>query len=278
MRLLLEPFSVWLENDRRLRELNVLREAAEADNRSLLSRLGRTDISDSIIGVEDWPEGRDGGRRSGRENRRAGTYSRRNRLGQGGGRQVDSRTIARASGPFLRVNCGAIPPELVDSELFGHERGSFSGAVGQRKGWFERTDGGTLFLDECGELSLAAQVRLLRILQDGIFERVGGEHPVHVDLRVVAATHRNLESMVAAGEFRQDLWYRLAVFPIRLPPLRERTEDIAEMAAHFTSKAAQRLGVPQLIPSADDVRLLSNYVGRAMFVSWQPLLSARDPR
>jgi transcriptional regulator with GAF, ATPase, and Fis domain len=259
VRLLLEPFSVWLENDRRLRELNVLREAAEADNRSLLSRLGRNDISESIIGE-----------RTGLKEVMAGVdrVARTDVpvliLGEtGSGKEVVARAIhersSRAGGPFLRVNCGAIPPELIDSELFGHERGSFSGAVGQRKGWFERADGGTLFLDECGELSAAAQVRLLRILQDGNLERVGGEHSVRVDVRVLAATHRNLEAMAAAGQFRHDLWYRLAVFPIRLPPLRERTEDIAEMVTHFIAKAAQRLGIPPLTPSDEDARLLRSY-------------------
>ncbi len=148
----------------------------------------------------------------------------------GSGKEVVARAIhkqsGRSSGPFLRVNCGAIPPELVDSELFGHEAGSFTGATGLRKGWFERADKGTLFLDECGELPLAAQVRLLRILQDGTFERVGGEKQLQVDVRVVAATHRNLQAMVGEGTFREDLWYRLAVFPIKLPPLRDRPEDI----------------------------------------------------
>jgi hydrogenase-4 transcriptional activator len=259
LRLLLEPFAVWLENDRRLRELSALREAAEADKRSLLSRLGRNDISDSIIGARSGLKGVMEG-----VEQVARTDVPVLILGEtGSGKEVVARAIhehsLRASGPFLRVNCGAIAAELVDSELFGHERGSFSGAVAQRKGWFERADGGTLFLDECGELSLAAQVRLLRILQDGIFERVGGERPVHVDVRVIAATHRNLEAMVAAGEFRQDLWYRMAVFPIRLPPLRERTEDIPEMAAHFASKAAQRLGIPMLSVSDEDVRTLRDY-------------------
>ena len=156
LRLLLEPFTVWLENDRRLRELTTLREAAEADRRSLLSRLGRHDISDSIIGAEtglkDVME---------RVDQVARTDVPVLILGEtGSGKEVVARSIhqrsRRATGPFLRVNCGAIPPELVDSELFGHERGSFTGAVGARKGWFERADGGTLFLDECGELSLAA--------------------------------------------------------------------------------------------------------------------------
>ena len=259
LQLLLEPFAVWLENDRRLRELKTLSEAAAADNRSLLSRLNRNDITDSIVGAET-------GLRPVLQ--RVDQVSRTDVpvliLGEtGSGKEVVARAIhqrsLRAAGPFLRVNCGAISPELVDSELFGHERGSFTGAVGQRKGWFERADGGTLFLDECGELSLAAQVRLLRILQDGVFERVGGEKQVSVDVRVIAATHRDLQSMTLVNQFREDLWYRLAVFPIRLPPLRERTQDIAAMARHFAERSAQRLGIRVLWPSAEDIEALSGY-------------------
>ena len=157
------------------------------------------------------------------------------------------------------MNCGAIPAGLIDSELFGHERGSFTGAAQQRKGWFERADGGTLFLDEIGELPLAAQVRLLRILQDGSFERVGGTRPLHADVRIVAATHRDLHAMVSEGTFREDLWYRLAVFVIHLPPLRERPEDIAALATHFALRAATRFGLPALVPTRDDVSLLAGY-------------------
>jgi transcriptional regulator with GAF, ATPase, and Fis domain len=165
----------------------------------------------------------------------------------------------RHGGPFLRVNCGAIPPDLIDSELFGHERGSFTGAVNSRVGWFERADGGTLFLDEIGELPLAAQVRLLRILQDGSFQRVGGEKQVHVDVRVVAATHRDLREMTVQGRFREDLWYRIAVFPIRLPALRERPEDIAALATHFAQRASKRLGGLPLTPTVEQVECLTAY-------------------
>lgn len=256
---LLEPFSVALQNDHRVRELIALREAVEADNRSLLSRLDRHDISDSIVGAET-------GLKPVMEqiNLVARSDAPVLVLGEtGSGKEVVARAIhtrsARSSGPFLRVNCGAIPPELIDSELFGHERGSFTGAVGDRKGWFERADGGTLFLDECGELPPAAQVRLLRILQDGTFERVGGEQSQSVDVRIVAATHRDLATMVGAGRFRQDLLYRLAVFPIRLPPLRERPSDIAALAAHFALRAAKRLGLQPLVPSARDVGMLVGY-------------------
>ena len=256
---LLEPLSIALENDHRLRELVSLREAAEAENRGLLSRLGRHDISESIVGA-------DTGLREVME--QIDLVARADApvlvLGEtGSGKEVVARAIhlksRRASGPFLRVNCGAIPPELVDSELFGHERGSFTGALNERRGWFERADGGTLFLDECGELPPAAQVRLLRILQDGQYERVGGEKPRRCDVRIVAATHRDLQAMVSAGTFRQDLWYRMAVFPIKLPPLRERPVDIPALAAHFAVRAASRLGSPPLTPDSSDVDLLRAY-------------------
>jgi hydrogenase-4 transcriptional activator len=259
LRALLEPFTVAIENDRRVRELTSLREAVEADNRSLLSRLERHDISDSIVGAET-------GLRPVME--QIELVARSDVpvliLGEtGSGKEVVARAIhtrsPRAAKPFLRVNCGAIPPELIDSELFGHERGSFTGAVGVRKGWFERADGGTLFLDEVGELPLAAQVRLLRILQDGTFERVGGERPLTVDVRIVAATHRDMHELVDSGRFREDLWYRVAVFPIRLPPLRERIGDIPAMAAHFALRAAKRLGTASLVPSPEDINLLVAY-------------------
>ena len=181
----------------------------------------------------------------------------------GSGKEVIARAIhaqsSRAFGPFIRVNCGALPTELIDSELFGHERGSFTGAMATRRGWFEQAHGGTLLLDEIGELSLAAQVRLLRVLQDGLLQRVGGERPLSVDVRVIAATHRDLASMVESGRFRQDLWYRLAVFPIALPPLRDHPEDIPAMAEHFARRAAARFGVPFRSPSEHDLRLLSGY-------------------
>jgi transcriptional regulator with GAF, ATPase, and Fis domain len=181
----------------------------------------------------------------------------------GTGKELVARAIhnrsARHNGPFDRVNCGAIPSELIDSQLFGHERGAFTGAVEARRGWFERADGGTLFLDEIGELPPAAQVRMLRILQDGWMERVGGEKAINVDVRIVAATHRDLASMVAEGRFREDLWYRIAVFPIVLPPLRERTEDISMLAAHFAARAATRFGLAQVAPTSDDLTLLASY-------------------
>lgn len=253
-----EPLRVAADNDHRYHELVALREAAEADNRSLRSRLGRSEHEELIGsggGLKDVSE---------RIELVASSDVPVLIMGEtGSGKEMVARAIhtrsSRLKGPFLRVNCGAIPPELIDSELFGHERGSFTGAVAERKGWFERANNGTLFLDECGELPSAAQVRLLRILQDGIFERVGGEKPVSVDVRVVAATNRDLHAMVASGEFRHDLWYRLAVFPIHLPPLRERLGDIAELASHLTRRAAERFGFPLRLPTPEDISLLMAY-------------------
>jgi transcriptional regulator with GAF, ATPase, and Fis domain len=257
-RALLEPFSVALENHHRLRELQALREAAEAEKRSLLTRLGRTEGADTIVGAE-------AGLRPVME--RVELVARADVpvliLGEtGAGKEVIARAIhlrsARA-GAFIRVNCGAIPPDLIDSQLFGHERGSFTGAVDTRKGWFERADGGTLFLDEIGELPPAAQVRLLRVLQDGSVERIGAQETLKVDTRIVAATHRDLTVMIRAGRFREDLWYRIAVFPVLLPPLRERREDIPALARHFVQRAAVRFGLPVRMPSARDMATLVDY-------------------
>jgi transcriptional regulator with GAF, ATPase, and Fis domain len=181
----------------------------------------------------------------------------------GSGKEVIARLIHSSSrrhdGPFIRVNCAAIPPELVDSQLFGHERGAFTGAAHQHVGWFERADRGTLLLDEVGELPLAAQVRLLRVLQDGELERIGGRQTLHVDCRIIASTHRDLPTMVSEGTFREDLWYRLTTFPILIPPLRDRLEDIPDLALHFAKRAAVHYGVRQSSPSAEDIKLLQGY-------------------
>jgi two-component system, NtrC family, nitrogen regulation response regulator NtrX len=145
-----------------------------------------------------------------------------------------------ASGPFIKVNCAAIPNELIESELFGHEKGAFTGASSLRRGKFELADGGTIFLDEIGDLHEASQAKLLRILQDGELQRVGGEQTIRVNVRLVSATNRRLEELVAAGRFRDDLFYRLSVVPIRMPPLRERPEDVEELAGYFLNEFCSR--------------------------------------
>jgi hydrogenase-4 transcriptional activator len=166
----------------------------------------------------------------------------------------------RKDGPFIKVNCGAIPDSLIDSELFGHEKGAFTGAVAQKRGRFERADGGTIFLDEIGELPPQVQVRLLRVLQNREIERVGGAGPIPVDIRVIAATHRNLQSMVSEGSFREDLWFRINVFPIIVPPLRQRRGDIPVLARHFIKEKCREFGVvgtPDIAPGA--LERLANY-------------------
>jgi transcriptional regulator with GAF, ATPase, and Fis domain len=181
----------------------------------------------------------------------------------GTGKEIIARAIHEQSpfrnGPFRRVNCGAIAPELIDSELFGHEAGAFTGAVARRKGWFEQAHGGTLFLDEVGELAPAAQVRLLRVVQDGEVVRVGGDRPVSVKVRIVAATHRDLPAMVETQAFREDLYYRLSVFPIVIPPLRDRPGDIRAFAEYFAERAAHRFGLRAVPVSEEDVQMLATY-------------------
>jgi Nif-specific regulatory protein len=148
-----------------------------------------------------------------------------------------------ASGPFIKFNCAALPESVIESELFGHEKGSFTGAAALRKGRFEEADGGTVFLDEVGELTLPMQAKLLRVLQEKIFERVGGNTPIKVDLRILAATNRDLADMVSKGTFREDLYYRLNVFPITIPPLRDRGNDIVALADHFVPHFAKEMGI-----------------------------------
>ena len=185
----------------------------------------------------------------------------------------------RRDGPFITVNSGAIPETLVDSELFGHEKGAFTGAIEQKRGRFERADGGTIFLDEIGELPLHAQVRMLRVIQEHRIERVGGSESVSVDIRVIAATHRDLPGMVRDKQFREDLLFRLNVFPITVPPLRERNEDIPALVRHFIEEKTRDLRLhspPKLAPGSIDtlmayhwpgnVRELENVVERALIL------------
>ncbi len=181
----------------------------------------------------------------------------------GTGKEMVARAIhinsAREAKPFVKVNCAALAQGVLESELFGHEKGSFTGAVARRLGRFELADGGTLFLDEVGDLPLDVQVKLLRVLQEREFERVGGAETIKVDVRVVSATHRDLEKQIAAGEFREDLYYRLNVFPIMLPPLRQRTGDIAILAEHFIGKYARAAGKNVRGLDAGAVAALSGY-------------------
>ncbi|MHA6205499.1 sigma-54 dependent transcriptional regulator [Dyella soli] len=166
-------------------------------------------------------------------------------LGESGtGKEMVARAIhdcsPRRDKPFVAINCGAIPAELLESELFGHEKGAFTGAISTRKGRFELAEGGTLFLDEIGDMSLPMQVKLLRVLQERVFERVGSNRTQRCDVRIIAATHRNLEAAIEAGQFRQDLFYRLSVFPLEMPALREHLEDLSELVSEFNQRLARR--------------------------------------
>jgi sigma-54 specific flagellar transcriptional regulator A len=206
-------------------------------------------------------------------------------LGESGtGKELVAHTIHqnsdRASGPFIPVNCAAIPLELLESELFGHEKGSFTGAHQTRIGRFELATGGTLFLDEIGDMPLAMQAKLLRVLQDRVFERVGGNKSIRVDVRVIAATHKDLLLSIRENRFREDLYYRLNVFPIEIPPLRERKEDIASLIQHFMSQTqAGSLGQDKWLQFSEEtfqflndyawpgnVRELANLVERLMIL------------
>jgi len=185
----------------------------------------------------------------------------------------------REEKPFVRVNCAALAPGILESELFGHEKGSFTGAMARRPGRFELADGGTLFLDEVGDLPMEVQIKLLRTLQEREFERVGGHETIKVDVRMISATNRNLEKMIEEGEFREDLYYRLNVFPINLPPLRDRLEDLPVLTNHFISKFARQMGTAPQPPSSDaiaklreynwpgNVRELENIIERAMILA-----------
>lgn len=201
----------------------------------------------------------------------------------GTGKEMLARAIhqesPRANGPFVAVSCAALPETLIESELFGHERGAFTSAIQSRKGRFELANGGTLFLDEIGELSAAVQVKLLRVLQEREFERVGGTRTLTVDIRLIAASNRDLEQEVKEGRFRQDLFFRLNVVPLALPPLRDRPEDIPLLAAHFAGKAAEKHGqpAPELAPELievlqeyewpGNVRELENLIERLVVLS-----------
>ena len=213
-------------------------------------------------------------------------------LGESGtGKEVAARTIhelsPRRNRPFVAVNCGAIPADLLESELFGHEKGSFTGAITSRKGRFEIAEGGTLFLDEIGDMSVAMQVKLLRVLQERVFERVGNHVPVSCNVRIIAATHRNLEESIARGSFREDLFHRLNVFPIDMPPLRERLEDLAvlvrEFIAHNVAEGRGRVQLSAATLAAlarhswtGNVRELGNLIERLSIVCAGRVVEIRD--
>jgi DNA-binding NtrC family response regulator len=205
-------------------------------------------------------------------------------LGETGtGKELVARTLhersGRASGPFVTLNCAAVPAELIESELFGHEKGSFTGAAGRHAGKFEQAEGGTIFLDEIGDMPLAMQAKLLRVLEESEIERIGGDKPIAVDTRVLVATHHNLEKLVHEGKFRQDLFHRVYVFPLVLPPLRERREDIPALVEHFSRQVCAQNGwktipfTPEAIESLQgyawpgNIRELRNVVERLMLLA-----------
>lgn len=247
----------------------------ESENRQLRQRLGKHEIvwsGDAMRKIMAQVE------------RVAASETRVCLLGETGtGKELVARTLhdrsPRAAGPFVTLNCAAVPAELIESELFGHEKGSFTGAAGRHLGKFEQAEHGTIFLDEIGDMPLAMQAKLLRVLEEGEVERIGGEKPIPVDVRVIVATHRNLEALVRESKFRQDLFHRVYVFPVVLPPLRERREDIPALVEHFDRQVcAQNNWKP--IPFAPDaieelqahrwpgnVRELRNVVERLMLLA-----------
>ena len=210
----------------------------------------------------------------------------------GTGKELVARALhrmsPRAGKPFVEVNCAAIPSELIESELFGHMKGSFTGAVSDRAGKFEQANKGTLFLDEIGDMSLAAQAKVLRVLQDNVITRIGGAKPISVDVRVIAATNKTLENEIAGGKFREDLYYRLNVVPIHVPPIRERREDIPMLAQYFAATLSAREGIQphsfttdalERLSSLDwpgNVRELRNTVERLLILAPESQISARD--
>ena len=247
----------------------------EAENRQLRQRLGKYEIV--------W-QGEAMRKVMAQVDRVATSETRVCILGETGtGKELVARTLheksSRASEPFVTLNCAAVPAELIESELFGHEKGSFTGAAGRHIGKFEQASGGTIFLDEIGDMPLPMQAKLLRVLEEGEIERIGGEKPIIVDVRVVVATHRDLEARVREGKFRQDLFHRIYVFPLMLPPLRERREDIPALVEYFAAQVSAQNGWKPIPFSAEamealaahswpgNVRELRNVVERLMLLA-----------
>ncbi len=296
LKLLKEPFAVAFSNSLRFRELIELKDRLSEESRFFQDELQKISGGE-IVGAT---QGLSGVMEMVRQV--SGLNSPVLILGETGtGKELIAGTIHRlskkSSGPFVKVNCGAIPDNLIDSELFGHEKGAFTGALSLKRGRFERADGGTIFLDEIGELRLDAQVRLLRVLQEKEIERVGGTGPVQVNIRIIAATHRNLEALVQEGSFRQDLYFRLKVFPVMLPPLRDRTQDIPLLVQYFIQKKITEMGLGKVVspvPGEIDklltyswpgnIRELENMVEKALILSHgnrlifdEPVLNGNDP-
>lgn len=227
----------------------------ESENRNLKERLGKHEIVWSGEAMR---------KIMAQVERVAASESRVCILGETGtGKELISRTLhersPRAAGPFVALNCAAVPAELIESELFGHEKGSFTGAAGRHVGKFEQADGGTLFLDEIGDMPLTMQAKLLRVLEEGEIERIGADKPISVNVRVLVATHRNLEGLVHDGKFRQDLFHRVYVFPLTLPPLRERREDIPALIEHFAAQVCAQNNWKPIKFTGDAVQLLTAY-------------------
>jgi transcriptional regulator with GAF, ATPase, and Fis domain len=276
--LLAKPCAIALTNSLRFRELKNLKELLADDNRYLQDELHKIS-GEKVVGASQ-------GLKPVMEMVRqvAPLESPVLLLGETGtGKEVIANAIhnlsLRKDGPFIRVNCGAIPASLLDSELFGYEKGAFTGAVSRKRGRIERAQGGTLFLDEIGELPAEAQIRLLRVLQEKEIDRVGGSETIGVNIRVIAATHRNLEKMMADRQFRPDLFFRLQVFPIEIPPLRDRTPDIPDLVRHFIEKKSREMKrhqVPRVSSAVMDrlmayqwpgnIRELENAVERSMIL------------
>jgi len=277
--LLKEPLIIAMSNTLKHREVLKLKDLLADDNRYLhgeLRRLSGDEIVGAHFGLRDVMH---------KVQQVAKLDSPVLLLGETGvGKDVIANAIhyssSRSDGPFVSVNCGAIPDTLIDSELFGHEKGAFTGALAQKRGRFERANKGTIFLDEIGELPLQAQVRLLKVLQSREIERVGGVKTILLDIRIIAATNRNLEEMVKIQQFREDLWFRLNVFPIWIPPMRERRSDIPALLQYFISLKSRDLKfstIPTISPGAIDplmeyswpgnVRELQNVVERALILN-----------
>ncbi len=259
LNLLQGPFAIAMSNALKHRELLNIKDILKDDNQYLNRQLNHS-IGDEVIG-------KNSGLKDVMEmvTQVAPLTSQVLLLGETGvGKEVIANAIHYASnrsdGPFIKVNCGAIPESLIDSELFGHEKGAFTGALEKKRGRFERADKGTIFLDEIGELPPHAQIRLLRVIQSREIERVGGSQSVQVDIRVIAATHRNLEEMVREGSFREDLLFRLNVFPITIPPLRQRGSDIPELINYFVDRKSREMNLRiKRVPASGSIKKLLTY-------------------